>query len=85
MNELDKKTVNVIRGLILDTTRNANSGHPGGALSSTDMAYVVYRYFLNYNPSNPQWINRDRFVLSAGHESALLYSLIMLQGFLVLL
>ncbi len=84
MNELDKKTVNVIRGLILDTTRNANSGHPGGALSSTDMAYVVYRYFLNYNPSNPQWINRDRFVLSAGHESALLYSLIMLQGFLPL-
>ncbi len=84
MNELDKKAVNVIRALILDITRNANSGHPGGAMSSTDMAYVLYKYFLNYNPSNPNWINRDRFVLSAGHESSLLYSLIMLQGFLPL-
>ncbi len=82
MNEIDKKTVNVIRALILDITRNANSGHPGGAMSSTDMAYVVYRYFLNYNPSNPHWINRDRFILSAGHESSLLYSMIYLQGFL---
>jgi len=84
MTEIDKQTTNIIRALILDITRNANSGHPGGAMSSTDMAYVVYRYFLKYNPSNPNWINRDRFVLSAGHESALLYSLIMLQGFLPL-
>ncbi len=84
MTNLDKKTASVIRALILDGTRKANSGHPGGALSSTDMAYVVYKYFLKYNPENPYWINRDRFVLSAGHESMLLYSLIALQGFLPL-
>ncbi len=84
MKEIDKKTVNVLRALILDITRNANSGHPGGAMSSADMAYIVYKYFLKYNPSNPNWTNRDRFVLSAGHESSLLYSLIYLQGFLPL-
>ncbi len=82
MTELDKKTASVIRALILDGTRKANSGHPGGALSSTDMAYVVYKHFLKYNPKNPLWINRDRFVLSAGHESMLLYSLLTLQGFI---
>ncbi len=82
MSELDKKAVSVIRALILDGTRKANSGHPGGALSSTDMAYVVYKHFLKYNHKNPLWINRDRFVLSAGHESMLLYSLLTLQGFI---
>ncbi len=82
MTESDKKTTSVIRALILDGTRKANSGHPGGALSSTDMAYVVYKHFLKYNPKNPLWINRDRFVLSAGHESMLLYSLLTLQGFI---
>ena len=82
MNNLDKKATSVIRALILDGTKKANSGHPGGALSSTDMAYVVYKHFLKYNPKNPLWINRDRFVLSAGHESMLLYSLLTLQGFI---
>ena len=82
MTNLDNKSVSVIRALILDGTRKANSGHPGGALSSTDMAYVVYKHFLKYDPENPLWFNRDRFVLSAGHESMLLYSLLVLQGFL---
>lgn len=82
----DKKkkinTVNVMRGLIIDTVAKAKSGHPGGALSSADFAYVLFSKYLNYDPQNPAWINRDRFVLSAGHESALLYTLLVLQGFL---
>ncbi len=80
--EFDKKTVSVIRALIMDGTRKANSGHPGGAMSSTDMAYILFKYYLKYDPDNPQWLNRDRFVLSAGHESMLLYSLLHLQGYL---
>ncbi len=79
-SELDKKSTAVIRSLIMDGVSKANSGHPGGAMSSTDMAYILFRYYLNYNPDNPQWINRDRFVLSAGHESMLLYALLHLQG-----
>jgi transketolase len=75
-------TVNVIKGLIMDGTRKANSGHPGGAMSSADMAYVLFRSFLKYDPENTDWPNRDRFVLSAGHESMLLYSLLHLQGYL---
>ncbi len=78
--ELDKKTTAVIRGLIMDGTRRANSGHPGGAMSSTDMAYIVFKYFLKMDPDNPNWIDRDRFVLSAGHESMMLYALLYLQG-----
>ena len=78
--ELDKKTTAVIRGLIMDGTRKANSGHPGGAMSSTDMAYIVFKYFLKIDPDNPEWIDRDRFVLSAGHESMMLYALLHLQG-----
>ncbi len=80
--ELDQKTVNVIRGLIMDGTRKANSGHPGGAMSSTDMAFILFKYFLKFNPDDDKWINRDRFILSAGHETMLLYSLLHLQGFL---
>ncbi len=79
-SELDDKTTAVIRGLIMDGTRKANSGHPGGAMSSTDMAYVLFKYHLNIDPDDSEWINRDRFVLSAGHESMLLYSILHLQG-----
>ncbi|MBE0651233.1 MAG: transketolase [Bacteroidales bacterium] len=79
-SNLDEKATAVIRGLIMDGTRKANSGHPGGAMSSTDMAYVLFRYHLNFDPDYSEWINRDRFVLSAGHESMLLYSLLHLQG-----
>ncbi len=80
--ELDQKTVAVIRSLIMDGTRKANSGHPGGAMSSSDMAYILFKYYLKADPDNPQWLNRDRFVLSAGHESMLLYALLHLQGYL---
>ena len=79
-SELDKQTVAVIRGLIMDGTRKANSGHPGGAMSSADMVYILFKYYLKTDPADSRWLNRDRFVLSAGHETMLLYSLLHLQG-----
>jgi transketolase len=84
MSTLDQKAVNIIKGLIMDATRKANSGHPGGAMSSADFAYILYKEFLNFDPDNPRWFNRDRFVLSAGHESMLLYSLLTFCDFLKL-
>ncbi|MEF2143936.1 MAG: transketolase [Desulfovibrionaceae bacterium] len=80
----DQMVVNTIKGLVMDATRKANSGHPGGAMSSADFATVLFKDFLNYDPDDTTWFNRDRFVLSAGHESALLYSLLHLQGYLSL-
>lgn len=78
----DQLVVNTLKGLIMDATRAANSGHPGGAMSSADFASVLYSEFLNFDPERPTWFNRDRFVLSAGHESALLYGLLLLAGFI---
>lgn len=66
----------------MDTVRKANSGHTGGALSSLDFTFLLFRDFLNYDPDNPEWINRDRFVLSAGHESVLLYVMLYLMGYM---
>ncbi|MFQ5864784.1 MAG: transketolase [bacterium] len=82
VKDFDQYTINIIKGLVMDATRHANSGHPGGAMSSVDYAYTVYKEFLRYSPSDPNWFNRDRFVLSAGHESMLLYSLLTLVGYL---
>jgi len=76
----DQFTVNVIKGLVMDGVRNANSGHTGGAMSSADFIYVLFSDILNFDPKNPNWFNRDRFVLSAGHESMLLYSVLHLIG-----
>ena len=78
----DQLVVNTLKGLIMDATRAANSGHPGGAMSSADYASVIYSEFLRFDPDRPNWFNRDRFVLSAGHESALLYGLLHLAGFI---
>ncbi len=80
----DRQAVNVIKGLIMDATRKANSGHPGGAMSSADLAYVLFREFLDTDPDDTAWFNRDRFVLSAGHESMLLYALLLFQGVLTM-
>ncbi len=80
----DGLLMNQLRGLIMDTVRRANSGHTGGALSSLDFAMLLYRDVLRYDPDDPTWLNRDRFVLSAGHESALLYSLLHMIGYLEL-
>lgn len=78
----EQQLTNYIKGLIMDGVRNANSGHTGGAFSSVDFAYTLFQKHLNYDPDDCRWYNRDRFVLSAGHESMLLYSLLHLQGYL---
>jgi transketolase len=81
-SEKDLQAVNVIKSLVMDATRKANSGHPGGPMSSADFAYVLFKEFLSFNPDDASWFNRDRFVLSAGHESSLLYSLLVFNGWL---
>jgi len=78
---LDQLCVNTIRTLAIDGVQKANSGHPGMPMGMADVAYVVWTKFLRHNPSNPDWPNRDRFVLSAGHGSMLLYSLLHLTGY----
>jgi transketolase len=78
---LDQLCVNTIRALAIDTVLAANSGHPGLPLGAAPMAYALFTRALRYNPANPQWPDRDRFVLSAGHGSALLYSLLHLTGY----
>ncbi len=72
---------NAIRALSMDAVEKANSGHPGMPLGMSDVATILYKYFLRFNPQNPKWPNRDRFVLSAGHGSMLLYSLLHLTGY----
>jgi transketolase len=78
---LDLLCVNSIRALSIDAVQKANSGHPGLPLGAAPMAHTLWSRFLKHNPSNPQWWNRDRFILSAGHGSCLLYSLLYLTGY----
>lgn len=80
-DKCDELCVNTIRALAIDTVQKANSGHPGLPLGAAPMAYVLWTRHLKFNPKNPDWYNRDRFVLSAGHGSALLYSLLHLTGY----
>ncbi len=79
--ELDRLCINTIRTLSLDAVQKAESGHPGLPLGAAPMAYVLWTRFLRHNPKNPKWENRDRFLLSAGHGSMLLYSLLHLTGY----
>jgi transketolase len=79
--ELDNQCINTIRFLSVDAVEKANSGHPGLPMGAAPMAYALWTRFLKHNPSNPGWENRDRFVLSAGHGSILLYSLLHLSGY----
>jgi transketolase len=79
--ELDQLAINTIRALTLDAVQKAESGHPGLPLGAAPMAYVLWTRFMRYNPKNPKWPNRDRFLLSAGHGSMLLYSLLYLTGY----
>lgn len=80
-NQTLKKIANTIRGLSIDGVEAANSGHPGMPLGMADVAAVLWSEFLKHNPQNPQWFDRDRFVLSAGHGSMLIYSLLHLYGY----
>lgn len=79
--DLDGLCINTIRTLAIDAVQAAQSGHPGAPLGAAVMAYVLWDRFLKHNPRNPQWPDRDRFVLSAGHASMLLYSLLYLTGY----
>ncbi len=80
-NALDELCVNTIRTLSIDAVQQANSGHPGAPLGLAAAAYTLWQDFLSHNPRDPQWPDRDRFVLSAGHASMLLYSLLYLTGY----
>ncbi len=77
----DQLCINTIRMLAVDAVQKANSGHPGMPMGTAPMAYALWSWFLRHNPANPTWPNRDRFVLSAGHGSMLLYSLLHLTGY----
>ena len=81
MKAIDALSVNSIRVLAADAIQKANSGHPGLPLGSAPMAYELWANHMNHNPANPKWENRDRFILSGGHGSMLLYSLLHLFGY----
>ena len=79
--DLDANSINAIRFLAVDAVQKANSGHPGLPMGAAVMAYVLWMRHMRYNPRNPEWFNRDRFVLSAGHGSMLLYAMLHLTGY----
>ena len=81
MNKQNRDLANAIRFLSIDAVEKANSGHPGLPMGMADVVTILFKYYLKFNPQNPGWINRDRFVLSAGHGSMLLYSLLHLVGY----
>src|SRR5216110_3170537 len=76
-----RELANCIRALSMDAVEHAKSGHPGAPMGMADIAQVLWGDFLKYNPGNPTWVDRDRFVLSNGHASMLLYSLLHLTGY----
>ncbi|HMA42793.1 MAG TPA: hypothetical protein VKO86_02155, partial [Gemmatimonadales bacterium] len=78
---IDDLCINTIRVLSIDAVEQAASGHPGMPMGAAPMAYVLWTRHLRHNPAQPKWVNRDRFVLSAGHGSMLLYSLLFLTGY----
>src|SRR6202046_5262704 len=80
-NELDQLSINTLRFLAVDAVQKANSGHPGAPLGCAPIAYLLYHKVMKYDPSDPKWIDRDRFVLSNGHASALLYGVLHLTGY----
>ncbi len=81
MKKIDQLCINTLRFLAVDAVEQAKSGHPGMPLGAAPMAYVLWDRFLQHNPNNPAWFNRDRFILSAGHASAMLYALLHMTGY----
>jgi len=81
LNKQNKILANAVRFLSIDAVQKANSGHPGMPMGMADVVTILFKYFLRFNSKNPSWLNRDRFVLSAGHGSMLLYSLLYLNGY----
>ena len=77
----DQQMANAIRALAMDAVQAANSGHPGAPMGMADMAVALWGQHLSHNPTNPHWLNRDRFVLSNGHGSMLIYALLHLTGY----
>src|ERR1700677_2357529 len=77
---IDELSINTIRTLSMDAVQKANAGHPGTPMALAPLGYTIWQNFLNYDPQDPEWPNRDRFVLSVGHASMLLYSLLFLGG-----
>ena len=77
----NKDLANSIRFLSVDAVQRANSGHPGMPMGMADVATILFKNFIKFDPANPSWINRDRFILSAGHGSMLLYALLYLTGY----
>jgi transketolase len=80
-NELETKAINVIRGLAMDAVQKANSGHPGTAMALAPLAHVLHTRLMRYDAGEPEWPDRDRFILSAGHASILLYAMLYLTGY----
>ncbi|MCA9909198.1 MAG: transketolase, partial [Anaerolineae bacterium] len=80
-NDLTTLAINTIRTLSIDAVQKANSGHPGLPLGAAPMAYALWQRHLKHNPHDPKWADRDRFILSAGHGSMLIYSLLYLTGY----
>ena len=78
--DLDQLAINTVRTLTMDAIQKSQSGHPGTPMDAAPTAYTLWQRVLRYDPADPGWINRDRFVLSSGHASMLLYSLIHLAG-----
>src|SRR5947208_9526886 len=78
---LDELCINTIRTLAMDAVQKANSGHPGAPMGLAPLAYTLYTRIMRHNPSDPDWIDRDRFILSNGHASMLLYSMLYLTGY----
>src|ERR671937_976416 len=78
---LEQLSVNTIRTLSMDAVQKANSGHPGAPMALAPLAYVLFTRVMKHNPADPDWFDRDRFVLSAGHASMLLYSTLYLAGY----
>ena len=81
IKSIEEKSINTIRLLAVDAIQKAKSGHPGMPMGCAPIAYILYAKLMTHNPENPSWMNRDRFILSGGHGSMLLYSILHLSGY----